>query len=598
MKRKIKPVPVILLSIFLILFGLYQTGILPSFKEIKKSFEADAIIIDNYYTWTVANNPVIIDKPLHIEFDGVLTINPGVEIFMADSTYILVNGSIEILGTEENPVQIKPYQEGQKPWLGIYLSAGCIQESKDNISPDVPIFRHVQIDGAEYGIQSQGCTFDLVNSMISSCETGIILNSNSSSRIDNNLFLNCGEAIRAEQNKAMDNLEMIQITGNEFLDCDHITINTSALFKGNNIHDFNTVYSALLVAPEDSHRVHIIQNRFENLDRALEIETIRNTEVLVTQNCFKDNGTNLYLNCNSLDQAAIQIRENNFLNYKTFNVKALSGCTKLQEDRIPLLQNWWGSSDPKMIEASIWQYGPASSVKVSQSKYYPSACDKLDGSGDASLVQIVEENVKSKPKEEERESTILNDLKRIQDSIDQAKVLNETPKNEGGILVVNGDTIKLPGNGENIAPLLDSLLNLEKKDKPEAVNSKESSIIEVPKEAIVQNFAFDDPGPNNQVYVCKRGVYTAFKKEGQIIYADEGSKVFLNSSGNHTVYLAKNAEIKVGAYSTNNTVYFHQKTIWEGEVDKEHIRLKVSRPDLQILIDKSRKAEACIFDRN
>ncbi|MEO1714359.1 MAG: hypothetical protein AAFU60_13590, partial [Bacteroidota bacterium] len=209
MKRKIKPVPVLLLVSVLLIIGLYQFDVIPSFAEIKQRFESKSIVIDDITSWTLSDSPVEINKPVEVNPTAVLYIEPGVDVLLGPDVYFSINGTIQVNGTADQPVTFRPADEEQA-WKGLYFGGSCSFKTENLVYRETSSFRYARIEGAEYAIKSFECPIDLTHSIISSCVTGLSLHSNSNSRIADNLFQNCGEAILAEQTGEMSTIEMIR----------------------------------------------------------------------------------------------------------------------------------------------------------------------------------------------------------------------------------------------------------------------------------------------------------------------------------------------------------------------------------------------------
>ena len=56
-------------------------------------------------TWTAENSPYYIEGPLTIENNQTLTIEPGVKVAVRGSYYMTIQGTINALGTEDEPIQ-------------------------------------------------------------------------------------------------------------------------------------------------------------------------------------------------------------------------------------------------------------------------------------------------------------------------------------------------------------------------------------------------------------------------------------------------------------------------------------------------------------
>jgi hypothetical protein len=90
-------------------------------------------------TLTMAGSPYTADSSITIGNGCTLTINPGVEIKMADSSFMIVKGNVNFLGTASQPIRIHAKNTN---WGVIYL---------DNTGSQKSTFDHVIIEDATIG---------------------------------------------------------------------------------------------------------------------------------------------------------------------------------------------------------------------------------------------------------------------------------------------------------------------------------------------------------------------------------------------------------------------------------------------------------------
>ncbi|MCD6064344.1 MAG: hypothetical protein K0R82_2255 [Flavipsychrobacter sp.] len=141
--------------------------------------------IINSVTWTKANSPYVVTANLLVGDGVVLTIEPGVEVRVAQDVRIYVDGGIHAIGTSIDTVVFtsdlaSPHRNS---WYGIHL--------RDEGIPDSSSFRNCRFSWSEGAIRSftpvniTRCTF--IN-----CKFGVSIgNSSYNSIADSNIVTHC-----------------------------------------------------------------------------------------------------------------------------------------------------------------------------------------------------------------------------------------------------------------------------------------------------------------------------------------------------------------------------------------------------------------------
>lgn len=75
---------------------------------------------------TTSGNPYIVDSTITIKPGCILTVNPGVEIRMAENTHLIVNGKVDFLGTAAQPIYI---HAKDTTWGNIFVDSTLNQKS-------------------------------------------------------------------------------------------------------------------------------------------------------------------------------------------------------------------------------------------------------------------------------------------------------------------------------------------------------------------------------------------------------------------------------------------------------------------------------------
>ena len=146
-------------------------------------------------TW-VNDKPYLIFNYVYIDSLEVLTIEPGVRVYLHRDAVFFVGGTISVTGTLEDPVIFrgdrleKMYEDIPGQWGGIYLMPG----SRDNV------FRHAVIRGGNFGIladtfmNTEVPTLILENSFIANQSSFGLLARGSIVKASNTVFANCANS--------------------------------------------------------------------------------------------------------------------------------------------------------------------------------------------------------------------------------------------------------------------------------------------------------------------------------------------------------------------------------------------------------------------
>lgn len=199
----------------IIISGLTLAGTV-HFSTVHASTEVTGII-NSDTTWTQANSPYTLTGNVLVNNGVTLTIDPGVTINL-NSYYIMVNGTLQSLGSTTNPITFNGGQiiftEYCTDWnestgvgciiqnavLSSYINVegGMLNISNNNITGAINVDggipqisnNTIQNQGIYLGLHSKNSTIS--NNIISGCSTGIatLLDHYSSSIIQGNLIIN------------------------------------------------------------------------------------------------------------------------------------------------------------------------------------------------------------------------------------------------------------------------------------------------------------------------------------------------------------------------------------------------------------------------
>jgi len=109
----------------------------PSLAQASKVAES----IEQDLSLTLAESPWVINSHLVIGKEATLSIEPGVEIFIAPEADIQVYGRILASGTPELPIRLRAYSDSvSDSWAGLFFRSDLLSE-----------FKHVDFDNSSYG---------------------------------------------------------------------------------------------------------------------------------------------------------------------------------------------------------------------------------------------------------------------------------------------------------------------------------------------------------------------------------------------------------------------------------------------------------------
>ncbi|BDD06304.1 hypothetical protein [Aureibacter tunicatorum] len=156
--------------------------------ENTNQIEGQSHITENT-TWD-DSKPYMLNDTLWIDQGATLSIASGVKIYGNDNTAIIVNGSLEAIGTYESPIQFTSWRQDDRyedmfgQWGGIYFS----ENSKNNK------FENVKIRNAQNGIISDdNSDISLHNTVIENMTYNGVMNTNGVINASNTVINNCGD---------------------------------------------------------------------------------------------------------------------------------------------------------------------------------------------------------------------------------------------------------------------------------------------------------------------------------------------------------------------------------------------------------------------
>ena len=123
-------------------------------------------VISRETVLTMENSPYLVDEALVVPDNVKLTVNPGVIIWFREFG-LIVKGEIQILGTEQYPVQFAGI--GSSKWKGIFIDRSQIQNKMYNC----------KISDAKYGLRASNSNIVIQNCLFQNNVWGIVLENGS-----------------------------------------------------------------------------------------------------------------------------------------------------------------------------------------------------------------------------------------------------------------------------------------------------------------------------------------------------------------------------------------------------------------------------------
>lgn len=200
-----------------------DTELIIEFEATSNSFVESSITQST--SLTKANSPYFVNENVIIESSADLIIEEGVEVLFDENKSILVKGALNLEGSEDQPVQLKPYYPNQE-WVGLIF---------DNASGESNL-NHVKISEAK-GIENDENFFAAVSALNSTVNLFDV-------HIDDvRLPVSSQFSTMKIENSTISNVTMIG---------DYLNVNggnlwvLNSIFEGNNIEDMDAIDIGLM----------------------------------------------------------------------------------------------------------------------------------------------------------------------------------------------------------------------------------------------------------------------------------------------------------------------------------------------------------------
>lgn len=308
--------------------------------------------IDQNTRWIKAGSPYIITIDVFIQKSAVLTIEPGVEVFFSPETRLIVEGGIMAQGTKSKRISFEGLDGCN--WNGFLLLNNCEQynpETKSGCTFEHCTFRGTG-DAPNHLIRTRGCNVRVANCTIENCYTAIQSERQAYVYVEHNSFKNCNRALNIR------NTSQAMVLHNKLLSCNSVLIGGTTQFKYNKLKKFTAKgrHSGVIVWMLGGGIVEIAHNDFVKFeDTAIKLQKMsRRSTFNLHHNNFRDNDTNLKLSCKYYNHGKTSIQENNFFNYKSFQIKLFAPCSDDPLETCIIGENYWGKLSADEIERATF----------------------------------------------------------------------------------------------------------------------------------------------------------------------------------------------------------------------------------------------------
>ena len=302
--------------------------------------------------WYKQQGPYIITIDLSIYKGATLEIEPGTQIFFAKETFMTVAGNLIAKGRQSQKIRFAGLNGTD--WGGFVFTRDC--NDYNPTTKEGVCFEYCRFEGSgtqpTHLIQSKGCKIQIHACQITHCYTAILLERQAECWLSNSVIEHCNRAIDVK-NTSIATIEKNKMTG-----CNSIRLGGTTTFKNNILKKFTGQgrHSGLVVWMKGGGKIKIINNQFIRFDAyAFKLEKTSNRSTLILQNNnFKHNHSNLKLSRQYFNKGNFSIKENNFFNYRNHHVSIFGPKPKNNSAPLQLAANYWGKSSlEKLIKNTV-----------------------------------------------------------------------------------------------------------------------------------------------------------------------------------------------------------------------------------------------------
>ena len=116
--------------------------------DLSKGTKLQGVLTSDKLTWTKANSPYIVNGNLLVESGSELSIEPGVIVQFTGSYYIRIDGDINAIGSNEEPIVFTQSGDNLSSWSGIIINGDSNLLTENNEYKSGNVLMNCMIVGA------------------------------------------------------------------------------------------------------------------------------------------------------------------------------------------------------------------------------------------------------------------------------------------------------------------------------------------------------------------------------------------------------------------------------------------------------------------
>ncbi len=302
------------------------------------TYVGQAIVVPT--TWTKEGSPYMITEDVTISEGITLTIEEGCAVYFSQETQFIVAGGIAATGSVAQPIVFEGWNATN--WKGFLFLKECNDyqpSTKKGVKFEHCIFKGSQEATAPL-LRSKGCNILLQCCQIDDCYTAIQTERQAELWLEHSIVKNCNRALNIR------NTSLAHVQHNKFLNCNSILLGGTTVFEYNTLKRFTSEgrHSGLIVWMLGGGKVTIRYNQFQKFeDYVIKLYKLtQRSSVVLEYNDFKNNPVNLKLCCQYYNVGKVLIQQNNFHNFRRYQVQIYGRCEEEDNSGLAIGRNYWG----------------------------------------------------------------------------------------------------------------------------------------------------------------------------------------------------------------------------------------------------------------
>lgn len=304
-------------------------------------------------TWRADQSPIIVSKNILVQEGITLTIEPGTQVLFMHKTTLVVEGALVAEGEEREHIYFGGLDNAA--WEGIHLRKSELDYDPQKKTGTRFIYCDFRGTGEAPSLmlRSQGCDLLLQSCVLERAYIGLQVERQAKLWMTDCFIRGCHRAIN------VCNTAIADIHHNKIVHCHSLLLGGTVTFENNLLKRFSSggQHSGMIIWMIGGGEVEIRNNQFSKFEHAAIklYKTTQRSSVLIEQNDFKGNAINLLLSCQYYNKGVISIKDNNFYNYRKYQVAIYGPCyDSVAPTAITIGSNYWGRlSDDELINATL-----------------------------------------------------------------------------------------------------------------------------------------------------------------------------------------------------------------------------------------------------